>query len=88
MKTKGRRTIVEQVDVDIDAVAFLEKIYHESIPNGLSYLGSDGYWYKEDGFDYHRREDLYAKAREATPEELEFQKAYRVMLKFVEENKL
>lgn len=88
MKTKGRRTIVEHVDVDVDASAVLGKIYSESIPIGFSYISSDGYWYKEDGFDYHKREDLYTKAREATPEELELQKAYRIMLNFVKEHDL
>ncbi len=88
MKTKGRRTVIENVDVDVDASAVLDTIYAESIPIGFDYLGSDGYWYKPDGFNYHTREDLYKKDRQATPEEIEFQKAYRIMLNFVKEHDL
>ena len=88
MKTKGRRTIEESVDVEIDAGSFLYSIYERSIPKGLDHLSSDGYWYKQDGFDYHKREDLYAKDRKATPKEIEFQKAYRLLYQFVKDNNL
>lgn len=88
MKTKGRRTIEESFDVDVDAREFLRTIYERSIPKGLSYLSSDGYWYREYAFDYHKREELYEKAREATPEEIEFLKAYRMMHEFVKKNNL
>lgn len=88
MKTKGRRTIIEELDVDIDASTFLGKLYDEWLPIGFDHLGSDGYWYKTDGFDYHKREDLYVKGRKATDEELEFDKAYVIMRKFVKEHDL
>lgn len=88
MKTKGRRVIEERIEVEIDAEDILENIYVKWVPTGLDHVGSDGYWYKKDGFDYHKREDLYAKAREATPEELEFVKSYRLLCRFVKENKL
>lgn len=88
MRTKGRRVIEETINVEVDVGSFLYDIYERSIPSGLDHLGSDGYWYKKDGFDYHKREDLYEKAREATPEELEFQKAYKIMYQFAKENKL
>lgn len=89
MKTKGRRTIIEHLDVEVDAAVFLENIYHASIPRGLAYLNDDnGYWYRVDGCDYHRNEDLYEKAREATQEEIELKRAYRALRKFVEENKV
>ncbi len=88
MKTEGKRTIIEHLDVDVDAATVLDKIYSESIPIGFDYLGSDGYWYKPDGFNYHNREDLYEKDRQATPEELEFKKAYRIMRDFVKEHNL
>lgn len=86
MKTEGRRTIIEKVDVDVDAGSFLGSIYDRSIPIGFSFLGSDGFWYRQDGFDYHKREDLYEKDRQATPDELEFQKAYKIMYQFVKDN--
>ena len=88
MKTKGRRTIIESLDVEVDAVAVLDTIYAESIPIGFDFLGSDGHWYKPDGFNYHNREDLYEKDRQATPEELEFKKAYRLMRNFVKDHNL
>lgn len=88
MKTKGKRTIVDNVDVEIDACEFLGKIYDAWLPVGYSHLGSDGYWYKTDGFDYHKREDLYVKDRKATNEELEFDKAYLIMRNFVKEHDL
>ena len=88
MKTKGRRTIVENLDVEVDVLSFLEKIYDESIPRGLKYLNDNGYWYKVDGYDYHKNEDLYEKDREATQEEIELKKAYYTLRKFVKENGL
>jgi hypothetical protein len=88
MKTKGRRIIEENFDVEIDTGSVLRSIYDKSIPQGLDYIGSDGYWYKQDGFDYHKREELYSKDRQATQEELEFQKAYKIMYQFAKDNKL
>ncbi len=88
MKTKGRRIIEETIDVEVDTVSFLRDIYDRWIPPGLDHIGSDGYWYEKCEFDYHKLEDLYARVREATPEELEFQKAYKIMYQFTKENKL
>ena len=88
MKTKGRQTIVEMVDVDVDASSFLEKIYTTSIPSGLAHLGSDGFWYEVSGHDYHRNDELYDKVRPATEDELEFRKAYLILRKYVQDNKL
>lgn len=88
MKTKGRRTIVENVDVDVDAESFLSSIYNKSIPKTFDYIGSDGHWYRQDGFDYHKREELYTKERLATPEEIEMRNAFKTFSKFVKDNKL
>jgi hypothetical protein len=88
MRAKGKRIVEETIEVEVDAGSFLRDIYERSIPKGLDHLGSDGYWYKQDGFDYHKREDLYEKVRLATQEEMEFQRAYQTLHKFAKENKL
>lgn len=88
MRTKGKKTTIEEVDVEVNAAHFLEKIYAASIPTGLEYLSKDGHWYKSDGYDYHKREDLYTKDRQATIGEIELQKAYHTLREFVRENKL
>lgn len=88
MRTKGRRITEETINVDVDVGEILGNIYDKWVPKGLDHVGSDGHWYKKDGFDYHKREDLYARDREATPEELEFVKAYRLLCRFVKENDL
>jgi len=82
MIVKGKRTEVSHVDVEIDMVQLLKKMHGDSYPAGAEYL-SDGFWYKEDGFDYHKREDLYCKMREATPEEIELHNAFATVIKYV-----
>lgn len=83
MKVQGRRTNVEYLEVEVDLRELLTSIYKRSLPSGLSHIGEDGCWYKVDGHDYHKNEKLYARAREATPDELELEKAYYVLMKFV-----
>ncbi len=88
MIVKGKRTWAEYHDVEIDTSKVLENIYYHSTPRGLSHLSDDGHWYKVSGHDYHKNEELYDKDRLATPEEIEMKKAYRILRKYVTENKL
>jgi hypothetical protein len=86
---RGKRTTVDHVDVEIDTDQVLQKIYAHFIPQGMNFINEDdGFWYKVDGHDYHRNEELYEKARQATEEELEFHKANRLIRKFVLEHTL
>jgi hypothetical protein len=87
MIVKGKRTEVSHVDVEIDIFAILENIRDMCIiPHGAEYL-SEGKWYKEDFFDYHKRESVYCVMREATEEELELFNAFSVVLKHVRDLK-
>lgn len=93
MIVKGKRTTVDTVVVDVNPREVLAKIYDMSIPNGLDNIGDDGFWYKQvwykqDGFDYHKQEELYEKDRAATEQELEMQRAYRIFTNFIRERGL
>jgi hypothetical protein len=88
MRIKGKRTVVDHVDVEIDAKEFLMLIYQKSLPRGLSHLSDDGYWYRVCGKDYHRNEELYEKDRPATEQEIELKKAYRILREHLSETKL
>lgn len=86
MIVKGKRTEVSHVDVEIDIYDVLSKIREKYIPSGAEYL-SEGKWYKEDFFDYHKRESVYCVMREATEDELEIFNAFSVVLKHVKDLK-
>lgn len=88
MIVKGRRTVVDQVDVEVNVREVLSKLYDMASPAGLDYIGDDGFWYKQTGFDYHKREELYGKDRAATEQELEMQRAYRTFTNFIREKGL
>ena len=88
MMVDGRKTTIENVTVKIDPVDVLRKIYRDSIPSRVEFIGPDGHWYKSDGFDYHKREDLYVKDRVATKEELAMKAAYDTLVKYVKDNGL
>jgi len=88
MIVNGKRTWSEYHDVEIDTSKVLENIYYHSTPIGLSHLSDDGHWYKVSGRGGYRYEELYDKDRLATPEEIEMKKAYRILRKYVTENKL
>lgn len=87
MRVKAKKQSIEYFDVEIDPLVVLEKIYNNTIPKGLSHI-DDNYWYKEIGFDYHKREELYQKDRLATEEELELLKAYRTLRKMIVEKEM
>lgn len=83
MLVKGKRTVVDYINVEIDPRDVIASIYDQERPAGLSHLSEDGYWYKVCGHDYHKNDELYEKDRPATPQELELQKAYRVFAKLL-----
>lgn len=82
MQVQGKRTFTENVTVDVNPSAVLQKVYEKSIPHPYSYLSLDGFWYKESGFDYHKREELYDKGRPATEEEITLDAAFRLVMDF------
>jgi hypothetical protein len=84
----GKRVTTDNIEVSIDTREVLNNIYTHSVPQGLAFLSKDGFWYKETGYDYHRRDEIYEQARQATDEELEFLKAYKLLRKYVKENDL
>lgn len=86
MIVKGKRTEVSHVDVEINIYDILVNIRDKSTPSGAEYL-SEGKWYKEDYFDYHKRETSYCVMREATEEELELYNAFMLVLKHVRDLK-
>lgn len=81
MQVNGIRTIQENVSVDVDPETVLTKLYSKSIPVGFDYINpNDRHWYRESGFDYHKREELYTKGRKATDEEMKEREAYYILL--------
>lgn len=86
MKVKGKRTSVEYHDVEIDPETVLDLIYKQALPDGMDHIRiNTGHWYRESGFDYHKREELYTKCHPASKEELEFFKALELVRKKVRE---
>jgi len=81
MIVKGKKTEVRHFDVEIDVVDILMKMLKNSNPIGAEYL-RDGVWYKEDGFDFHKREELYCEMREATPQEIEIHNAFTTIINY------
>lgn len=61
----------------------LSNIWKECLPERPAKADhiSDGYWYIIDFFDYHKREDVYAKDRQATKEEIEIVDAIKLLRK-------
>lgn len=86
MRVNGKKITTENIQVEINASEVLSNLYKSTIPSELSFIGTDGFWYVSDGYDYHKREDLYEKVRHATTEELELQKAYKLFLSIAEGN--
>lgn len=84
MQINGTRTIRETIAVDIDPREFLTKIYERSIPSGLDHINTrDNHWYKVDGRDYHKNEELYAKDRPATELELAEKESYHTLMRLL-----
>jgi hypothetical protein len=84
VQVNGTRTTHETITVDIDPKEFLTKIYHRSIPLGLDHINmSDKHWYKVDGHDYHKNEELYAKDRPATELELVEKESYHTLMRLL-----
>lgn len=84
MQVNGTRTTYETITVDIDPREFLTKIYERSIPSGLDHINTgDGHWYRVDGHDYHKNEELYAKDRAATDLELAEKESYHTLMRLL-----
>ena len=92
MKVKGLQVIKENIEVNIDPRHVINELvrdyFENKKPSSKSYINEkDGFWYEYDSFDYHKREDIYVKSREATKEELEFMKAVSVIRGWIEKHK-
>lgn len=88
MNIEGRKTTVERIDVEIDPLDFLKRLQSKIIPPELSYIGKDGHWYREDGYDYHKGLLDYEQDRLATQEEIKLDLAFRVLLEYIKDKKL
>ena len=83
MIVKGQHKEVNYTDVAIEVSPrqVLYDIYWSLLkdkPNKASYI-RDGYWYVEDYFDYHKRENVEKKDRAITHEEQKIYKAYSTL---------
>lgn len=82
MIVQGRHRVVEvkTLDVEIDPYNVLHDIYWKatSKPQHAECI-KDGFWYVHDYFDYHKREDVSKKDREATEEEIKLFEAYKTL---------
>ena len=69
------------VAIEISPKQVLYDIYWSLLkdkPNKASYI-RDGYWYVEDYFDYHKRENVEKKDRAITHEEQKIYEAYSTL---------
>lgn len=85
VSVKGTRVIREEMSVDVDPSSFLNKLL-ENWMKGINpkfEFGSKGMWYVSDGFDYHKREDLYREDRKMTDEEKHIHEAFVCLFELV-----
>ena len=83
MIVKGQHKEVSYTDVaiEVNTRQVLYDIYWSLLkdkPNKASYI-RDGYWYVEDYFDYHKRENVQEKDRVITQEEQKIYEAYSTL---------
>ena len=83
MIIRGQHKEVKCTDVaiEVNPRLVLYDIYWSLLkdkPDKASYI-RDGYWYVEDYFDYHKREDVGKKDRAITHEEQQICDAYNVL---------
>ena len=83
MIIRGQHREVNYTDVTIEVNPrqVLYDIYWSLLkdkPDKASYI-RDGYWYVEDYFDYHKREDVEKKDRAITDEEQKIYDAYNIL---------
>lgn len=88
MIVKGTKTVVDYVDVNVDPIEILRKLQMKATPIGLSHIGTDGHWYRIDGYDSHKREDFYEKDRPATEEEIKLDLALDTLISYCKDKKL
>jgi hypothetical protein len=83
MLINGKKTITENITVDVDPNVFLEKIYVmlKSSKNINNYIDSDGYWQVYEGMNYHKNEEVYKKGEKASDEDLDLYNAYNLIRK-------
>lgn len=85
MQVNGKKTTVEQVQVEIDPLSVLMEIYQEyGVPDFYDFLGEDGYWYTETSYNHHINDPIYTKSREATPLEIEERAAYLTLARMLD----
>lgn len=83
MIIRGRHKEVTHTNVAIEAdpKQILYDIFWSLLkdkPDKASYI-YDGYWYVDDYFDYHKREDVEKKDRAITHEEQQIYDAYNTL---------
>lgn len=83
MIVTGQHTFTEtkNLQVKINPESVLTNICFNLLkdkPPKAGYI-CDGFWYVEDGYNYHNRYEEYSKNRQATPEEMEIYNAYLVL---------
>lgn len=86
---KQTTTEVKRLNVEIDAVEVLYKIYWDLLddkPPKAGYI-EGGHWYVFWYKDYHKGVEEYKKDRAATPEELKIHDAYETLNHLVRKSK-
>lgn len=87
MNIKGvnKQVILTNVEIEVDPKEVLCKIHWQAQkhkPAKASHI-ANGKWYVENGFDYHKREELTKEDRPLTSEELEIFEAFEVLKKAI-----
>ena len=87
MIVKGQHKVVNytNVEIEVEPKELLHKIHWQAQkhkPAKASHI-ANGKWYVENGFDYHKREELTKEDRPLTSEELEIFEAFEVLKKAI-----
>lgn len=83
MIVEGIKTERTHVKVDIKPIEVIEKLHKLSRPPDARFI-RETEWMQEASYNYHNRSYDYKPLREAIEEEIELEKAFKLVLKFAE----
>lgn len=85
IKGVNKKTVLSDVEIEVEPKELLHRIHWQAQkdkPAKASYIANEK-WYVEDGFNYHKREELTREDRPLTDEELEIFEAFKVLLEAI-----
>ena len=83
VKGTKKEVKIDIADVEVSKEEIFQKIWEGCLlerPAKARFI-RDGYWYVEYFFDYHKREEVDTKDRQATKEEIDIDNAIKLLRK-------